>query len=118
MHLVGSALLAEAEALRDGVRLIPTGTRELIIVETDSQVLASLWRDRDKHRSEVGVIMDEGAALASAFTSFRVVFSKRVVNFAAHLCAKQALDCKQNFVWLSAPTFLQQCLQLDCNVST
>jgi hypothetical protein len=50
--------------------------------------------------------MDEVAALASAFTTFRVVFTKRVANFAAHLCAKQALDCKQNFVWLSAPNFL------------
>jgi hypothetical protein len=94
MHLVGSALLAEADALRDGVWLIPAGTREHIIVETDSQVLVSLWRDRDKHRSEVGVIMDEVAALASAFTSFRVVFTKRLVNFAAHLCAKQSLDCR------------------------
>ena len=115
---MGSALLAEAEALRDGVRLIPVGTREHIIMETDSQVLISLWRDRDKHQSEVGVIMDEVAALASTFTSFRVVFTKRVANFAAPLCAKQALDCKQNFVWLSDPSFLQQCLQLDCNVST
>jgi hypothetical protein len=49
MHLVGSALLEEAEALRDVVRLIPTGTREHIIMEIDSQVLVSLWRDRDKH---------------------------------------------------------------------
>lgn len=46
--MVGSALLAEAEALRDGVQLIPAGTREHIIVEIDSQVLASLWRDREK----------------------------------------------------------------------
>jgi len=49
IDLVGSALLAEVEALRDGVRLILAGTREHIIMETDSLVLVSLWRDRDKH---------------------------------------------------------------------
>ena len=32
---VGSALQAEAEALRDGVRLIPEGTTEHVILETD-----------------------------------------------------------------------------------
>ena len=42
-------MLAEVEALRDGVRLILAGTREHIIMETDSLVLVSLWRDRDKH---------------------------------------------------------------------
>ena len=46
INLIGSALLAEADVLRDGVRLIPTGTREHIIVETDSQQLASFWRNR------------------------------------------------------------------------
>jgi hypothetical protein len=40
---IASALIAEAEALRDGVRFIPAGTREGIIAETDSKELVSLW---------------------------------------------------------------------------
>ena len=70
INLVDSALMTEAEALRDGVRLVPIGTREHNILETDSQVLVSLWRHRSKHRSEIGVILEDAAAIASAFTSF------------------------------------------------
>jgi hypothetical protein len=33
---IGSALLAEAEALGDGIRIIPEGTAEHIIVESNS----------------------------------------------------------------------------------
>ena len=43
LESLGSALLAETEALRDGVRLIPEGTGERIIVETDSPELVSPW---------------------------------------------------------------------------
>jgi hypothetical protein len=49
MHNLGSldqfgwlGFAGEAEVLWDGVRLIPAGTRDHIIVETDSQELASL----------------------------------------------------------------------------
>jgi hypothetical protein len=48
---VGSIVLAEAEALKDGIRLIPGGTREHIVVETDSLELPSLWKNIGKHRS-------------------------------------------------------------------
>jgi ribonuclease HI len=53
MNSVGSALLAEAEALRDGVRLIPEGTQAKIVAETDSLELVSLWQKRRNQRSEV-----------------------------------------------------------------
>lgn len=44
--LMGSALQAEAEAIRDGVSLIPTESMEHIIAETDSQELVSIWMNR------------------------------------------------------------------------
>lgn len=56
---LGSALLAEAEALRDGVRLIPGGTRERIILEMDSQELASLRNNKRMHRLEIAAILDK-----------------------------------------------------------
>jgi len=45
---MGSMLLAEAEDLREGVRLIPEGTRENVILETDSHELVSLWNNKGK----------------------------------------------------------------------
>jgi hypothetical protein len=84
---VESVLLAEVEALRDGVRFIQEGTRERVIVETDSQELVSLWNNRRKYRSEITAIMDAVEEMASNFTSFQVIHARRSANFAAHLCA-------------------------------
>ena len=50
---VGSALLSEAEALREGIRLMQEGTRDHIVVETDAQELVSLWQNMSNHMSEV-----------------------------------------------------------------
>ena len=70
MDSLGSALLAEAEAFRDGVRLIPQGTMEHILVETDSQELALLWKNRRTNRSEISAILEEVEEIASNFFSF------------------------------------------------
>jgi hypothetical protein len=35
--------MAEAEALRDGIRSIPEGTNEHIVLETNSQELVTPW---------------------------------------------------------------------------
>ena len=59
INSAASALLAEAEALQDGVYLIPAGVREHIIVETDLQVLVLLWRNRAKHWSEGVAILED-----------------------------------------------------------
>ena len=67
---VGSALISEAEAIRDGLRLIPERTREHIIAETDAQEVVLLWRNRTKQRPEIAAILNEIEELASAFTSF------------------------------------------------
>jgi hypothetical protein len=40
----GSALLVEAEALRDDIRIIPEGTTKHIMLEIDSQDLVMLWK--------------------------------------------------------------------------
>ena len=115
MDLLGSALLAEAEAFRDGVRLIPQGTMEHILVETDSQELALLWKNRRRNLSEISVILDEVEEMASYFSYFRVIHTRRSANFAAHLCAQHATSLLDNFVWSLPPSFLQQCLQFDYN---
>ena len=70
---VRSALLAEAEALNEWVRLIPAGTQDHIVAETNCQVLVSLWKNRGIHRSEILTILNEVEELVASFTSFRLV---------------------------------------------
>jgi hypothetical protein len=43
----------------------------------DSQELASLWRNRGKHQSKVGTILEDVMELASPFPSFKVVYAQR-----------------------------------------
>jgi hypothetical protein len=111
---VGSALIAEAEAIRDGLRLIPAGTGEHIVAESDAQEVVSLWKNRTKQRSEISTILNEIEELASAFTSFEMIHERREANFAAHYCANFASSSLDTYVWFS-PSFLQRCLQFDCN---
>lgn len=74
---VASALIAEAEALRDGVMLVPHGIREGVIVETDSQELVSLWRSRKDGRSDVAAILGDVQDISAVFASFTVNHVRR-----------------------------------------
>nr|CAB3480589.1 unnamed protein product [Digitaria exilis] len=57
---MSSALVAEAEACRDGLRLtLMRGGPEHVILESDSLQLVSLWKGRCKQRSEIATILDE-----------------------------------------------------------
>jgi hypothetical protein len=85
---VASVLAAEAEAFKDGVRLIPQGTREGIIVETDSEELVSLWPARKEGRSETSAILKDVQEISATFSSFVVTHVRRSANVAAHVCAK------------------------------
>jgi hypothetical protein len=112
---MGSALMAEVEAFRDGVRLIPAGTRERIVVESDWLELVMLWKNKGNHRSEIKAILDDVEEMISDFTSFQLLHTRRERNFAAHLSAQHASSTLASFVWFNPPSFLQHCLQFDCN---
>ena len=51
---MGSALMAEAEAFRDGDWLIPAGTRERIVVESDCLELVTPWKNKGNYGSDQG----------------------------------------------------------------
>jgi ribonuclease HI len=110
---VGSVLIAEAEAIRDGLRLIPQGTMEHIIGETDAQEVVTLWKNRTRQRSEIAAILKEIEEIVSAFTSFELIHVRREANFVAHTCARFASSSLDSHVWFSPPSFLQRCLQSD-----
>ncbi|KAF8701432.1 hypothetical protein HU200_033597 [Digitaria exilis] len=97
---MSSALVAEAEACRDGLRLtLMRGGPEHVILESDSLQLVSLWKGRCKQRSEIATIL-------------------RSINGAAHLCAKNASSCSPSPQWYSQPpSFLLATLQSDCIAS-
>jgi ribonuclease HI len=114
---VGSALLAEAESLRDGVRLIPEGSIDHIILETNSLELVLLWKNRVNHRSEVTAILRDVEEMLASKPPAEIIHVRRSANFAAHLWAQHAFFCLQSFVWSLPPSFLLQCLQSDYNNS-
>jgi hypothetical protein len=84
-----SALVAEAEACRDDVRLAVKGIRR-VVIETDSLELVSLWKNKRQQRSEVTIILHDIQELAIDLDLFDWVHTRRLVNVAAHLCAKHA----------------------------
>ena len=85
---VSSALAAEAEALREGVRLVHSVTTGSVVMETDSLELVSLWSKRAIQRSELAPVFYDIKELAASFSSFSVVHARRSANKAAHVCAK------------------------------
>ena len=106
----------KAEALWDGVRLIPQGTLERVLVETDSPELVSLWRSRGEDRSELVAIFSDVQDLSAMLTSFELVHVRRSANNAAHLCARNACNSSSALVWVEQPpSFFQHCLLNDCN---
>lgn len=68
---VASALMAEAEACRDGVRLVAPGEQRPVVLETDSLELVNVWNSLGKHRSEVSVILEDIQDIASSFRPSR-----------------------------------------------
>ena len=92
-----------------------THTKECINVETNSQKLVSLWNNRRKHSSKITAILDAVEQMTYSFTSFQVIHTRRLMNFTAHLCAQHSSSFLDNYVWLYPFSFLQNCLQSDCN---
>jgi ribonuclease HI len=118
LNSVASALMAEAEALRDGARLAAQGIQEGVIVETDSQQFVSLWRSRKGTRSEIGAILHEVEEVAATFRSFTVTHVRRSANVAAHTCARNTSPASLASVWVQQPpSFLQASLLVGCNHS-
>ncbi|TVT96895.1 hypothetical protein EJB05_57860, partial [Eragrostis curvula] len=115
---VASALMAETEACRDGVRLLPAGTQDRVVLETDTQQLVALWNSRHQQRSEIATLLEDIQELVAPLTSFSMQFVRRSANVAAHLCAKQVSANSPSLIWIDyPPSFLQRCLQSDCNLA-
>jgi ribonuclease HI len=118
LSAVSSALVAEAEACRDGLRLALNRTEfSGVILETDSLQLVSLWNSRLQQYSEIAVILEDIAEMISPLPSFCFSHVKRLANHVAHLCVKQLSHTSSSFLWFQQPRFLLHSLESDCNIS-
>jgi hypothetical protein len=59
-------------------------------VETDSQEVVSLWKNKGKHRSKNTAILDDVEEMVSNFTFVQVLHTERSANFTVHLCEQHA----------------------------
>jgi hypothetical protein len=56
-------------------------------LETDCQVLVSLWSNRLNQRSEINSLLQQMDDLSRSFVDFRLNFINRDCNKVAHECA-------------------------------
>jgi ribonuclease HI len=113
-----SALVTEAEACRNGLRMtLNMGEFRNVIMETDSVQLVSLWNSRQQQLSKIDVILQDIEDMVQAFYSFHFAHVKRSANSVAHLCAKQVTQSRPSLLWQDyPPRFLLSSLQSDCNL--
>jgi ribonuclease HI len=112
---VASALVAEAEARRDGLRLLGQSGHQQVILESDSLELITLWRSREEQRSEITPILREIQTMIAGILSFKTLHTRRTGNMVAHICAKNA-SSSHDIVWgNNPPSFLLKQLRADCN---
>ncbi|RCV17756.1 hypothetical protein SETIT_3G245300v2 [Setaria italica] len=96
---VASALIADAEAYRDGLRLMHGAGSARVLVETDSLQLVTLWKNRKNQRSQID-------------------YTRCSANIAAHMCAKLASLDRPSYVWHDQPLiFLMYCLKSECTTA-
>lgn len=115
--MITNSLATEAQAFRDGIRLMLDWNLDSVIVESDSQALINLWNSCVSHHSEILAIFGEIQVLSKSFSYFKLVYVRCRVNLATHICAKQASVAIPLSAWLNeTPYFLVQCIEHDCNL--
>ena len=108
----------EATAIRDGTRLAAELGHRKVILESDAAEVVKLWNSASFDRADVAALCHEITELSMVFESFALVHVGRDANTAAHKCAKQASEERRRCIWVNyTPSFLQNCMQTDCNPS-
>ena len=103
-------------ACRDGLLLAwERGIRKLKL-ETDCQVLASLWASRTSQKSQIDSLLKEMDALSRSFKAFDLTFISRKCNRLAHECAWLVFRDHQVEEWLLTPPGLGNIVISDCNL--
>jgi ribonuclease HI len=82
----------ELVACRDAMVLAKNRGYNRVIVETDCQVVVTMW-DKDLANKSIGCnLIEEMKEMAVGFQGFKLLYAKRESNHVAHLCAREALS--------------------------
>ncbi|XP_071677002.1 uncharacterized protein [Lolium perenne] len=111
-----SALVMEAQAIRDGVQLALERNYQKVEIQTDAQEVLKMMDDPGGGKSIIASICQEVKELGGSFSSLKFSFVGRLANEAAHNCAKQASSVRRRCLWINfTPPFLVDILAKDCN---
>jgi ribonuclease HI len=97
--VIQDPLIIEMLACRDAVQVAKVHGFSHVILETDSQVVVSMWNRTDSNKSVGYHIIGEIKEVVGSFQGFNLLFARREANSVAHLCAREALSL--NFVALN-----------------
>lgn len=112
-HLVEPAVI-ELLACRDVMMFARQQAWQNMEVEMDCQVVVCAWDRTVDDRSLCGQIIREMKSWVSSFQGFRLCFSKRAANRAAHCCARAVLSFDTSHVYFAnIPGFLIEPVQSD-----
>lgn len=81
-------LAAEALECCDGMQLAKDQGVNMLLLETDCQVLVSLWVNRSQQKSEISSLLGQMEELSWSFDSFDFRFISRNCNKLARTCAR------------------------------
>ena len=107
---VTDPLIAEVQAMKEGVIFACLRGFTEAILETDCLEAVNLWNNRYDDRSIVAPILAEIRELSLNFSFFVIQHVIRAANGSAHLCAKRAGTLNGTKSWLEmTPSFLISC---------
>lgn len=108
------ALLMETNACRDGMIFAQMHGVSKLNLETDSEVLVSLWRSGKHQRSHIAPVVSEMEELRSGFVDFSLSYATRSCNRIAHSLAKQVMGEHRMAERQLAPTCIQHLVTEEC----
>ena len=115
---VSDPLIAEVQAMKEGVIFARLRGFTEVTLETDCLETVNLWNNRYDDRSIVAPILAEIRELSLNFSSFVIQDVIRATNGLAHLCAKRASMLNVTESWLEmTPSFLISSLLADCSTN-
>jgi ribonuclease HI len=100
---VADAEAAELLGCRSGLLLARELQVTRVVLETDSTVMASKLRQRDKDRSLHGPLVEDIKEIMAGFEEITVRAVRRRANKVAHVLAKEGCDNKLSRSWLGVP---------------
>ncbi|XVE95505.1 hypothetical protein REPUB_Repub02eG0103200 [Reevesia pubescens] len=95
---VGNAFLAEALATRSALELAHELGFTNIVLEGDALGVLNSLKNSKPDLSAIGTIVEEARSFLSLFYNCEVCHVSRWKNQAAHLFAKYALQCNEDFI--------------------